>query len=160
MTFSLIDVFFVFVIVAFALTAAAKGLVAEFFGKASLLVGLGTAVFLYRWLSSYVVGYVSNAFAARVISFLLIFITAYLIVKIIQHIIANIFSSEILGGLDHALGFLFGAAEGIVVVVLIIILLFAQPWIPAAKILDHSFFATLFSAFVTSPVNYVQGIFA
>ncbi|MCI1208686.1 MAG: CvpA family protein [Treponema sp.] len=160
MTFAAIDVVFFIIIILFSLTAAAKGLVNEFFGKASLIGGLAVAVIFYTKLVPYVLKYVKNSVLAVVISFLLIFVVVYLIVRIIQQILNKIFSGEILRGLDHALGFLFGIVEGLVVVSFVLILMLSQPWINFDAVLKDSFFYSVLHSLVSRPVDMVQGKFA
>ena len=46
--FTPIDIFFVLVILVFALMALAKGFVKELFGKASVIVGIGVAFMFYE----------------------------------------------------------------------------------------------------------------
>lgn len=158
--FSAVDVFFIVVIMILALIAAAKGFVKEFFGKAAIVLGIACSVFFYGRLSPYVGQYVKNAVFSQIVSFLLIFIVVYLIVKIIQHLVAKIFSSEIMGGLDHSLGFLWGIAEGLTLVALLIVLMCGQPWIDFSRLLKNSFFYKMLATLVSAPTQYVQGMFA
>ncbi|QTQ11917.1 CvpA family protein [Treponema parvum] len=158
--FNAIDVFFVFVLLIFALMAAAKGLIKEFFGKASVICGIAAAVVFYGRLAFYASNYIKNEIISRILSFLVIFIVVYLLIKIIQHLSAKIFSSEIMGGLDHALGFLFGCAEGLAVIAFLIVLMRGQPWIDFRKILSGSFFYKMLADIISGPSLYMQGFFA
>ena len=158
--FTPIDIFFVLVILVFALMALAKGFVKELFGKASVIVGIGVAFMFYERLSVYVLPYIKNVLLAKILSFLVIFILAYLVVKIIQHIVANAFSSEIMHGLDKALGLLLGFVEGLTVVTAIIVIMLSQPWINCKEVLGGSFFLKTLGNIVSSQVLYFQGFFA
>lgn len=158
--FNAIDVFFIVIIFILALIAAAKGLVKEFFGKAAVICGIAGAVIFYGRLSPYIAAYIKNQAFSNAISFLLIFVVVYLIVKIIQHLVAKIFSSEIMGGLDHSLGFLWGIAEGLTVVALLIVIMCGQPWVDFSSLLRGSFFYKIMASLLSAPASYVQGIFA
>ena len=70
--FTPIDIFFVLVILVFALMALAKGFVKELFGKASVIVGIGVAFMFYERLSVYVLPYIKNVLLAKILSFLVI----------------------------------------------------------------------------------------
>jgi membrane protein required for colicin V production len=160
MIFSAIDILFILILLLFAFIAAAKGLIAEFFGKAALFCGIGASAIFYRRLAPYIQKFINKITVSRIISFLVIFIVAYLCVKIVQSIIARLFSGEILGSLDHALGFLFGAAEGFIVITFIIILMLVQPWFRFDSVLSGSFFVSLLHSLTNAPADYVKGIVA
>ncbi|MEE0998446.1 MAG: CvpA family protein, partial [Treponemataceae bacterium] len=86
----------------------------------------------------------------------LIFIVVYLIVRIIQQCLKNCFESDIMKGLDRALGFFFGVVEGIVYVGLILVILYAQPWFDATGVLQNSFFHNLLDGMLVVPTNYIR----
>ena len=88
--------------------------------------------------------------------FVLLFIVTFLLVKIFQHIIGSFFQSEIMNGLNRALGFFLGAFEGLLVVAVILIALNAQPWFDVAGLLGDSFFANIMSGIIAQPVQYVN----
>ncbi len=158
--FTAVDIFFILVILIFSLMALAKGFVNELFGKVSVVAGLVCAFIFFGKLAPYVQEYVKHTVLAKVLAFLMIFIVVYLTIKIIQHFVAKAFSTEIMHGLDKALGMLLGFVEGLAIVACIIILMKAQPWINFSTLLRGSFFVKLLSTVISTPINSVQGLFA
>lgn len=158
--FTAIDIFFILVILIFSLMALAKGFVNELFGKVSIVAGLVCAFIFFGKLSPYVQEYVKHEVLAKILAFLMIFIVVYLTIKIIQHFVAKAFSTEIMHGLDKALGMLLGFVEGLAIVACIIILMNSQPWFNFKGVLHGSFFVKLLSSVISTSSNYVQGLFA
>ena len=135
-----IDIVFVLILLFFTVSAAARGLIKEFFGKAAFVAGIVAAVLCTPLLEPFVGDGIRNALFAKVVSFLLIFIIAFLVVKIVQEIVSRIFSGDILQGLDRALGFVFGIVEGLAVISLVIVALKVQPWFDTRPLFDSSIF--------------------
>ncbi|AEE16580.1 CvpA family protein [Treponema brennaborense] len=156
MTFAFIDAVFAVIILACAINGTIKGFVAELFGKAAVILGLVVAVIFYGNLVPYVGKWISADFLAQVVSFVLIFIVTYLSVRIVQHFIGGFFQGDILSGLNRALGFFLGIAEGLIITAVVIILLYAQPWIDIDGLFRGSFFHELLKGFVTEPIRYVS----
>ncbi len=160
MTFSLADIFFVIVILVFALTATARGFVRELFGKAAWVCGIIGGVLFYSKLDVYLRESVKYEMLSKVISFLLVFVVIFLVVKIIQTAVSKFFEGEILRGLDRALGFFFGLVEGLAVTMLLILIMMVQPWLPVTEIFDGSFFYGLLSGILSAPERYIKESFA
>jgi len=135
-----IDIVFLLILLFFTVSAAARGLIKEFFGKAAFVAGIVAAVLCTPLLEPFVGDGIRNALFAKVVSFLLIFIIAFLVVKIVQEIVSRIFSGDILQGLDRALGFVFGIVEGLAVISLVIVALKVQPWFDTRPLFDSSIF--------------------
>ena len=95
-----------------------------------------------------------------VLAFILIFITAFLIVKIIQILIEKAFDGEIMKSLDRVLGFAFGALEGILIVSCIMILVCAQIWFSSAFIAEKSTMYHVLSPILEYPISYIRGCLA
>ena len=140
MSFAFIDVFFALVLLFFAIGAAFKGLVKELFGKAAFILGTVAGVVFFRAVAVRLAPLVSQPLLAAILAFVLCFSLVFVAVKITQHFISRIFSGDVLGSLDQALGFFFGLIEGIVVVWAILWLLQAQPWIKVDALLEGSLF--------------------
>lgn len=156
MTFAFIDLVFGVIILALAIAGTLKGFVAELFGKAAFILGLIVAVLFYGKLHPYVARWVSVDFFAQAIAFILLFVVTFLLVKIVQHIIGSFFQSEIMSGLNRALGFFLGVIEGLLVVAVILIALNAQPWFDISGLLEGSFFSKIMSGLIAQPVQYVN----
>lgn len=155
MTFTFIDIVFFIIIFAFAISGAVKGFVAELFGKAAVILGLIIAVIFYSRLYPFVLRWIPIDFFAQAAAFILLFIVTYLLVKIFQYFIGNFFQSEIMSGLNRALGFFLGAVEGLLIVAVILIIMYAQPWLDTEGIFTGSFFTRLLSGVIVVPVQYV-----
>jgi membrane protein required for colicin V production len=133
-------VFFALVLLFFAVGAAFRGLVRELFGKAAFILGTIAGVLFFHTVATRLAPLVSQPLLATILAFVLCFSLVFVAVKILQHFVKRIFSGDILGSLDHALGFFFGLIEGIVVVWAILWLLQTQPWIKVDTLLNGSFF--------------------
>ena len=98
--------------------------------------------------------------ARTLLAFLLIFMLVFLILQIIKTIIGHAFDTEIMGGLDKALGFFFGIIEGLAVVMLILVLLSVQPFIPMDNAFATSFFFRLLSPLIGTNQKLIPGTIA
>ncbi len=156
MTFNFLDIIFFAIILLLAIHGAVAGFVKEFFSKAAIVLGVFVAVMFYARLSPYLNKHIESDFISKILAFLLLFILVYLIVRLIQHFVGNFFSGEILGGLDRVMGFFFGAAEGLLVVCIVLIIIYAQPWFGIGSIVTDSFFHKTFHNLLQSPVGMVQ----
>ena len=142
MNIAFIDMVFIVIIVACVLLSVLKGFVSSFFGKATFIVALLLGIFLAPKLDVFVSNYINIPFLTTVISFLLVFIVSFLVLKVIQLIIKSIFSGEIMGSLDKALGFFWGLFEGLLIVGVICVILIVQPFFDLSELLSNSFFAS------------------
>lgn len=159
MTFNFIDIIFIVIILFFAVTACVSGLIRELFGKLAVVAGAVAAFFFSGKLSPYLFKIINNKTVDLVIAFLLIFIAVFLFVKIIQILFKNIFSGEILKSLDHVLGFIFGAIEGVAIVSCVLILLEAQIWFDASSLIDGSTISSFLIPVLQKPIGYIHGMF-
>ena len=66
------------------------------------------------------------------------------------------FQSDIMSGLNRAMGFLLGIIEGILIVAVILIVLNTQPWFDTTELLGNSFFAKILAGIISQPVDYVN----
>jgi len=140
MNFGVIDWVFSGIILLFAIGGVIKGFIDNVFGKIAFIAGIILAYLFYKDIANGLLKDIKVEFAAKIISFLLIFVVVFLVIKIIQMIVAKVFEWSILKSLDRTLGFFFGLVEGGAVVCLIIFLLTAQPFFNSMTILDGSFY--------------------
>jgi membrane protein required for colicin V production len=147
MTFAFIDLVFALVVLFFAINAAIKGLVHEIFTKAAFILGLFCALAFKSVLVPALQSRVQNALVAQILSFVVIFIVVYIFLRLIQQIVAKLFENDIMSGLNKALGFFFGIAEGLAVVGFALFLLHAEPWFDVAGLLEGSLFDGLYRLF-------------
>jgi len=153
MTFSFLDVLFIIIILLLGIIGASKGFIKELFGKGALVIGIWTAVLFYKKLVPFIARHIHINFLCIVLSFLLIFLVAYLVVMIIRQLVGHAFEGEIFNGLDKTLGFVFGMIEGLAIVALILIVIAGQTWFPADNLLGSSFFYKLLKGIITVPID-------
>ncbi len=156
MTFNFLDIVFIAIMLLLAIHGTIAGFVKEFFSKAAIVLGVFISVMFYAKLSPYLNRHIESEFVSKIISFLLIFILVYLIVRLIQHFVGTFFEGEILNGLDRVLGFFFGAAEGFLVVCIVLIIFYAQPWFDLGPLVIDSFFHKTLNELLAAPVTIVQ----
>jgi len=145
MTFSAIDFVFIGLIMLFMIHCFLKGFVSVVFSMAAVVLGLLAALFFHKnggeflrtqfWPGLNVI--------PEIAAFVILFIIVFLVVKIIEKMLVDIIEGVSLSGADSFLGLIFGLAEGIVVVSLIIFVLKIQPLFDASTLLANSFFARL-----------------
>lgn len=143
-----------------AIHGAVNGFVKEFFSKAALVLGVFVSVMFYVKLAPYLTRYIESDFVSQILSFILIFVLIYLLVRLIQHFVGSFFSSDILTGLDRALGFFFGIAEGLLLVCVVLVIFYAQPWFDIGSLVRNSFFHDLLKNLLAEPVTMVQDFIA
>ncbi|MCR4821568.1 MAG: CvpA family protein [Treponema sp.] len=160
MTFTFIDIVFFIIIAFFALVAMVHGLIKELFGKLAVIVGLVAGFYFCGLLAPHIAKIIKIPAVDVVIAFILIFITAFLIVKIIQIIVGTIFSGEIMKSLDRVLGLVFGALEGLLIVSCILILMKAQIWFDFSTLLSSSSLAGILLPYLEGPISYINGMLA
>lgn len=160
MTFTFIDIVFLLIIGVFALISMIHGLIQELFGKLAVIAGLVAGFYFCGLLAPHVEKIIKIPAIDIIVAFIIIFITGFLIVKIIQIIVHSIFSGEILKSLDKILGLFFGAVEGILVVSCLLILMKAQIWFNLDSLLSSSTVANLLLPYLEGPVSYIRGMLA
>ncbi len=160
MTFNFLDIIFFAIILLLAIHGTIAGFIKEFFSKAAIVLGVFVSVMFFKNLSPYLNRHIESIFVSQIVSFLLLFILVYLIVRLIQHFVGNFFEGEILNGLDRVMGFFFGAAEGLLIVCIVLILFYAQPWFDLGPLVIESFFHKTFYELLAAPVNIVQDYIA
>ena len=145
-----IDWIFGIIIVVFAVSGLIKGFIDNVFGKLAFIAGIICGWIFYKSLATTLLKDIKVPYAANILSFLLIFVVVFLIIKLAQMIVSKIFEWSILKSLDRTLGFIFGIVEGGAVVCLIIFLLSVQPFFDVSGILDGSFFYRLVNTIFNS----------
>ena len=142
------DIVMLAVIFIFILKVTRTGFVAEFFSKAAVLLGGIGAVLFYKTLSPHVEKIIGVETFPGLVSFLLIFLVLYLVVKAMQRIVGSAFENETMKNLDQALGFFLGILEGLLVVLLILVVLEMQPWLDTSEITRGSIIYRVFQQLV------------
>lgn len=134
-----LDLIFIILSLFLIIKASLIGFIAEFFPKAAVLLGGFTAVLFYKPFTIFLKPFLKeDKTLLPIISFLIIFLSVYLIIKLLELMIGSLFTGDSLVNLDMSLGFFLGIAESLAVIVCILILLKVQPFFPAEKILLES----------------------
>jgi membrane protein required for colicin V production len=93
----------------------------------------------------------------EVIAFILLFLIVFFIVKLLEFIFKDVIYEIQLGNADRFLGVVFGLAEGIAVISLVLFLLRIQPLFDPDSLLSGSFFAHFLLPLITGTEN-ISGV--
>ncbi len=138
MMIGMLDIIFFVIILIISVGAAFKGLIKEVLGKAAWILAIILSIFFYANGAKFLADKIKNQTLCYICSFVIIFLGVFLVVKVIEVILSKIFKGEIIGGLNRAAGFLFGIAEGFVLVFAILFVIHRQPWIDTSSITKDS----------------------
>jgi membrane protein required for colicin V production len=150
MGIAIVDIVFLGIIAIFTLRCAIRGAVSEVLSMAALVFGLLSAIFFYKKAAFIVRERFMPDIKAlpEIISFVALFLIVFGVIKILESILKNIVEGIQLKGPDHFLGFILGFAEGLIVVCLLLFIIYIQPFVDSAYVLDRSFFAELLLPFI------------
>lgn len=151
----IIDLIFALVVLFCALSCFYKGFVDSLFNKTAPIAAMWAAVLGWKKVAFLLNDKITIPVLNCIASFLIVFIVVFIIVKIIQTILGNIFDGKILGSLDRTLGFMFGVAEGLVIVLVALIILTLQPWFNILPLLEGSIFYSFFKPFVNASTDFI-----
>lgn len=99
-----------------AMLAMVRGFSREILSIASWVAAAAAAYFLFPMLLPYIQPYIENEQLAVAVSAAIVFFVALIVVTVITMKIADFIIDSRIGALDRTLGFLYGAARGILVV--------------------------------------------
>jgi len=140
MPITLLDGILIGVTLFSAILAMVRGFSREVLSVASWVAAAVAAYYFYPLLVPYVLEYTGNAQLAMAASAGIIFLVALIVVSVLTMRIADFVIDSRIGALDRTLGFLFGAARGILLVAVAMIFLnFLAPgpkqpsWVSEAK---------------------------
>ncbi len=136
-----IDIFLIVVILFFTIRCIIKGFISELMSVASVAGGFIAGFFLSSSLSALIDKHIGVSGWNRLISFLIIFLMVYIIIKLMENAFCSFIEKVSLERLDKSLGLFLGILEGVVVVLVIVAVIDAQPFIPSEKILSGSVIA-------------------
>jgi len=151
LSFSAIDITFIGLIGLFMIRCYLKGFISELLSMAAIVLGLLASLYFYKNGGIYI----RERFAMdikivpEVIAFIALFIIVFIVVKLLEILLKGIIENVRLGGVDRFLGILFGIAEGLAVVSLLLFLLKVQPLFDPTRLLEDSFFARLLLPLIT-----------
>jgi membrane protein required for colicin V production len=162
-----LDWIFVVVLVLLGARCMIKGFVSEVLSVAALLVGLLSALFLYKAASQLLVSWglaATPQIVPAILGFAIVFLLAFLLVKLIERLLREGIEAAELGGVDRILGLLLGLAEGLILVSLVLVAMsLLEPALKSIagyhKLLSGSFFARLILPLIGPEVaKATQGI--
>lgn len=143
-TLTAFDIVLLIVIALLALRGAARGFTDEFFSKAAVICACIAALLFFRALAPLAFQLTGQAAFAPLIAFAAIFLAVYIVIKMVQGIVADILSSLSLASIDHVLGLCLGLVEGLLLAIVIAVFLVQQPFFNADSLLAESFLLELF----------------
>lgn len=117
MTITLLDGILIGIMLVSAILAMVRGFSREVLSVVSWLAAAAAAFFFYKPLTPYVQQYIHNEKIAMGAAALAIFVITLIIVSFITLRIADFIIDSRIGALDRILGFIFGAARGLLLVV-------------------------------------------
>lgn len=156
-SFAPFDILCLLILILLIVRVSIIGFIAEFFSRASVVIGIMGAVLFFRKLEPFIIRFTGVNILTGPVSFLLIFIVLYLVIKIIQQLAGSAFEGETMTNLDRAMGFFLGLAEGVLIIMIIIVLLQKQPWFDPSFLLKNSLFYSLLSPFLAEGSSLAAG---
>ncbi|MDR0475602.1 MAG: CvpA family protein [Treponema sp.] len=153
-----------------------RGFVKEFFSLGAVVFGILGSILLYKNGAAFLrSNYMPDIKAfPELLAFIAVFIIIFLLCKILQKILNDIIKGLSLDAIDRVLGGIFGLAEGIAAVSLLLFVIAIQPVFDSHTLLEGSFLGRLIlpiiidaspqiiralphSAFLLLPANEVLG---
>ncbi len=138
-----LDIIFLVIVGISSIRTAMRGFVAEVMSFAAVVGGVAAAVLLSGRVGAYLGTHFGVSVWNKVIAFLGVFLVCYLLIKIFERGLYRVVDGIHLDKLDRALGFFLGIAEGLLVVVVIVLILQVQPFFKLGPTLHSSKAATI-----------------
>ena len=117
MSVTLLDIILIGITLVSALLAMVRGFSREILSIASWVIAAVLTLMFYKSAIPLVQPYVASTTIASIIAAVSIFIVALIVVSLITMKIADMIIDSRIGALDRALGFVFGAVRGVLLVV-------------------------------------------
>lgn len=118
MPLTILDIVVILVVLVSALLAMVRGFVREVLSIASWLAAVAAAYYFYKPLVPVVKPYIESGTVAIIVAASAIFFVALIIASYITTKIADFVIDSRVGALDRILGFVFGAARGLLLIVI------------------------------------------
>jgi len=155
-----IDIIFIGLIALFVIRCYLKGFISEVLSMAAIVLGLLSALFFHQNVGAFFRTQfgMEMPVVPEVIGFIALLVVVFIIIKLLEMLLKSIIEGVRLGKLDRLLGILFGLAEGIVVVSLILFLLKIIPFFDETSLLSDSFFAKILLPLITGTITGNGGV--
>ncbi len=124
---NLIDVLFVLVLVLSLLAGAWRGLMRELLSLLSWVVAAYVAWRFHGLLMGPLGGVIHSPGARQAAALVLMFIAAVVVLALVSHLLVSVLKRSPLRGTDRALGAVFGAVRGVVLIAATVLLVEATP---------------------------------
>jgi len=145
------------IVLLLAIRCLFRGFVAELLSTASYIVGFVAALLLYKPAGKLIMDKLGLAKGYEIAGFVAVFVLAFILVKILERMLKQSLESAHLAAADKLLGFALGAAEGLIAISLILLVIQVQPLFDAQKLLDGSFFAKMILPIVGPKLSQALG---
>jgi len=132
MPVTLLDIIVLSVMLISGLLAMVRGFLREIFSIMSWIIAAGVTVYFHKQALPYVKQYIQQDTAALATTVALLFLGTLLITSIITARVSDVVLDSRIGALDRTMGFLFGIARGLLLMV--IALLFFNWLVPPEKL--------------------------
>lgn len=155
---STIDILFLIIILAFSVIALHKGFVKELFGKVCFTGAIAASVFFSPLVVVHLMKVINNKPLCIALSYFTVFVVVFLVLRITQVAVEAMFSGDVLGSLNRALGFILGAAEGLIIVLLIMVIMSVQSVVNVSKITRGSSFFRTFAPLIDYTIDHANAV--
>jgi membrane protein required for colicin V production len=138
-----LDTACVIIILLVAIRASLRGFVEEVAGTASVVLGLLLSAMFFDEGAAFIRerGIVTAKIIPEAVAFAAVFIVVFAAVKLLEGVLKDIVRRVSLSAADHLLGFFFGIAEALAVIMIVLVIINIQPLFDKNTVLDGSFFA-------------------
>jgi len=161
MNLSVIDVIFILLISLFMIRCFLKGFISEVLSMAAIILGLYASIFFYKNGAEFLrENYMPDSgILSEIVAFIALFLIIFIVVKLLEIMLKGIIRGVKLGSADRFLGLIFGFAEGIVVVSLVIFILqIIKPIYDSTDLLSDSIFASFLLPLITGTEMLKQSV--
>lgn len=155
---TVLDILFAVILLSFVVAIYRRGFVNEIFSKLSWIGGavlalLFTPLFAFTQLKEFIK--IENEPILYFISFSILFIFAFFVIKLIGYFVGSIFTFPILDTLNHVLGALLGLLEAFIIISIILEILLMQNFISPHVWLKGSKLAPFFIQYLLGMKLYI-----
>ncbi len=159
MSFTIADWSALAVVLLLALRGMSKGFVKEFTAKAGIIAGF-TVALVFSELGLEVLHAIGTSMGdtiARIVVFALLFMAGLLIMRIVMSAVDSLIDMLHLEFADYVLGFALGAAEGALLVSVVVYLLAMQSVVPTAELFAQSQALNLIQPIAPAVLEIMRG---
>jgi len=152
-----IDLVFVVLIVLMVVHGYVKGFIEEIFSWASIVLAILLAVMFYKagseFLRTQFTALANVKVVPEILAFVAVFLIVGLVLKMLERLLKDVVMGMKLGGLNKALGAVFGVIEGLAITTLVLFVIRVVPFLNDADLLADSVFAEILLQFTNFPIE-------